>query len=53
MKHTTKEPRIETAFDEAWDATFKCDTCEFSKLYVKTRELFVQREERYRNATIS
>jgi hypothetical protein len=49
MKHTNNEPRIETAFSEAWDAPFKCDVCKFSKLYANTRELFVQREERYRN----
>jgi hypothetical protein len=48
MKNTTTEAPISAHFDEAWEQEFKCDTCDFSKLYVKTRELFVRREERYR-----
>ena len=49
MKHTTDEKSIEQAFFEAWDEPFKCDTCKFSKVYAKTREMFCAREVRYRN----
>jgi hypothetical protein len=48
MRSTTTETPIAAHFDKAWEQEFKCETCDFSKLYVKTRELFVRREERYR-----
>jgi hypothetical protein len=48
MRNTTTETPIAAHFDKAWEQEFKCETCDFSKLYVKTRELFVRREERYR-----
>ena len=36
------------SFDEAWEAeNFKCDNCDFSKMYDRTRQLFANREERY------
>lgn len=49
MKYTTDEKPIEKSFDEAWKEPFNCETCRFSKLYVRTREMFVKREEWYRN----
>lgn len=49
MKPTTDEKSIQQAFFEAWDQPFKCDTCDFSKMYAHTREMFVARETRYRN----
>lgn len=49
MKSTTNEKKIETMFFEAWDKPFKCDDCEFSLMYRKTRDLFCRREEWYRN----
>jgi hypothetical protein len=48
MKSTTDEKSIQTIFFEAQEKPFKCDTCEFSKLYRNTRDLFCAREERYR-----
>ena len=49
MKNTSSETKIQDEFFKAWEGPFKCDACEFSKLYKNTRELFCQREERYRN----
>ena len=48
MKLTANVKPIEKSFDEAWNPEhFKCDACDFSKLYVKTRQLFINREESY------
>jgi len=47
MKKTANETRIESEFFKVWDSEFKCDDCEFSRLYAKTRDIFCVREERY------
>lgn len=49
MKATTSEEKIESLFFKAWEEPFKCDTCKFSKLYAKTRDMFCSREKRYRH----
>ena len=47
MKITADVNPIEKQFFKAWEGEFKCNTCEFSKLYANTRDLFCNRELRY------
>lgn len=48
MRRTSDEQPIGEIFDKAWQKeNFKCTDCDFSKLYVRTREMFIVREDRY------
>jgi len=50
MKKTSNKPDIEKEFFKVWEQTeFKCDTCEFSKMYARTRDLFAVRHADYLN----